>query len=122
LQDAHIAVIGDSYIESPMIQYSDLVTTRLSQLANKPVANLGQSGYGPQQELVVLQRYALSLHPKIVVWAFFEGNDLAEARTYSERAAMIRERNAFDSAWERSFTKGMFDALLSAPECVPHKD
>ncbi len=79
LTSAEIAVIGDSYIESPMIPGSLLATTRLAEIQRKTVANLGQSGYGPQQELAVLKRYALPLHPKSVVWVFYEGNDLRDA-------------------------------------------
>ncbi|MCS6303911.1 MAG: hypothetical protein H8K07_09610 [Nitrospira sp.] len=43
---ADIAVIGDSYVESPMLPGSMLATTRLAELIQKTVANLGQSGYG----------------------------------------------------------------------------
>ena len=80
---ADIAVIGDSYVESPMLPSSMLATTRLAKLMQQTVANLGQSGYGPQQELAVLKRYALPLHPKSVVWVFYEGNDLRDAERYN---------------------------------------
>ena len=39
-------------------------TVMLQQLEQTTVVNLGTSGYGPQQELAVLKRYALSLHPR----------------------------------------------------------
>jgi hypothetical protein len=59
LTRADIAVIGDSYVESPMLPTSMLATTRLAKLIQTTVANLGQSGYGPQQELAVLKRLGI---------------------------------------------------------------
>jgi PAS domain S-box-containing protein len=103
---ADIAVIGDSYVESPMLPSSKLATTRLATLMQQTVANLGQSGYGPQQELAVLKRYALPLHPKSVVWVFYEGNDLRDAERYANKISHLKSNwNAIDSAWDRSFTR-----------------
>ena len=75
LTSADIAVVGDSYVESQMIPSPMLATSRLAGITHPTVANLGQSGYGPQQELAVLKRYALPLRPKYFVWVFYEGND-----------------------------------------------
>jgi hypothetical protein len=119
LEQADIALIGDSYIESPMTPSSDLATRHLETLQNRSVINLGASGYGPQQEFVTLKRYALPLRPRTVVWAFFEGNDLLDAGAYKERVAMMQQRDVLDALWERSFTKRLFATLLTR-ECVPH--
>jgi hypothetical protein len=70
LDRADIVVIGESYIEAPMIRDNALSTTVLAGLQGRKVANLGNSGYGPQQELAVLKRFGLPLRPKVVVWAF----------------------------------------------------
>jgi hypothetical protein len=40
------------------------------------VLNLGVGGFGPLLELAALQEYAAPLKPRVVIWAFFEGNDL----------------------------------------------
>jgi hypothetical protein len=120
--DADVVVIGDSYIESPMTQYSDLVTSQLSALQQRVVVNLGQLGYGPQQELAVLKRYALPLHPKTIIWAFFEGNDLTGARTYAQLTSMVRQRSSFDGFWERSFSKNVISSFVSIRNCVPHAE
>ena len=118
---ADIAVIGDSYVESPMLPSSMLATTRLAKLTQKTVANLGQSGYGPQQELAVLKRYALPLHPKSVVWVFYEGNDLRDARKYDEKVSFLKSnRNAIDSLWDRSFTRNLLSWLTGMIRgCTP---
>lgn len=122
LTSVEIAVIGDSYVESPMMPASQLATAKLSRLMRMPVANLGQSGYGPQQELVVLKRYAFPLHPKTIIWMFYEGNDLLNARDYADMVSLLRSNSdSLDSFWDRAFTKNVLSWLMrSFKECVPN--
>lgn len=121
LAGADIAVIGDSYIESQMMPGAQLVTTRLAELTKQTVANLGQSGYGPQQELAVLKRFANPLHPKTIVWVFYEGNDLLNARGYSDQLEALKATwGRADSFWYRSFTKNSLAWLTrSLQDCIP---
>lgn len=123
LTSADIAVIGDSYVESQMMPGSQLATTLLAELTKLTVANLGQSGYGPQQELVVLKRHALSLRPKTVVWVFYEGNDLLDARGYANKLTDLKATwGRVDSFWYRSFTKNSLAWLTrSLRTCVPNQ-
>ena len=73
---ADIALIGDSFVEASAVSDDETSAVRLEQLTGSAVANLGISGYGTLQELIVLRKYALPLHPRVVAWFFFEGNDL----------------------------------------------
>jgi hypothetical protein len=73
---ADVAVLGDSFIEADETPHERTVTTVLGHLLDRPVANLGRIAYGPQQELGVLKRYAIPLRPRVIVWTFYEGNDL----------------------------------------------
>lgn len=121
LTSTDIAVIGDSYVESQMFPSTLLATTRLAQLTQQTVANLGQSGYGPQQELAVLKRYALPLHPKTVVWVFYEGNDLRDAERYENLVSLLKSNwDAVGAAWDRSFTRNSLSWLASVVRgCSP---
>lgn len=121
LTSAEIAVIGDSYVESPMVPSRMLATTRLADLQHTTVANLGQSGYGPQQELTVLKRYALPLHPKSVVWVFYEGNDLVDANAYPGRVSVLGAMwDSMNSVAERSFTiNSLLWVMRTIQGCVP---
>ena len=121
LTRADIAVIGDSYVESPMLPNSMLATTRLAKIMQQTVANLGQSGYGPQQELAVLKRYALPLHPKSLVWVFYEGNDLRDAERYADRISFLKTNwDAVDTIWNRSFTRNSLTWLTNVIQgCTP---
>ena len=122
LAAADIAVIGDSYVESPYAPTEALMTTVLRRHQGATVANLGISGFGPRQELVTLQRYAIPLGPKIIIWVFFEGNDLGDVHRYDAlRADWSHVRSAAESLWERSFTKNGLLALLRLSHgCQPN--
>jgi hypothetical protein len=48
------------------------------------VQNYGTAGFGPQQERLVLEDYALKHHPRLVVLAFFAGNDIRDAERFEE--------------------------------------
>jgi hypothetical protein len=108
---ADIVVLGDSYIEGYMMPEAFTVTTRLSQLQGKVVANLGHSGYGPQQELAVLKRYGFSLQPKTVIWAFFEGNDFDDLDYYDEEQPR-QTSPLWQTVWYRSFSRNALAQLV----------
>ncbi len=103
LKNADMVVIGDSFVEDLTVPYNELLTTRLAKLQGKTTANLGQATYGPLQELVVLKRYALPLHPKLVIWMFSEDSDVEDVITYHEK--MRNKPTFWKSFWARSFTR-----------------
>lgn len=119
IEQAPVVVIGDSFVEGILVSSDDLLCGRLKNLLHVEVANLGQGGYGPQQELVTLRRYGVGLQPKVILWFFFEGNDLLDVPRYEtflrdwERIA--RER---DSWGQRSFTRNLLFTLagFTAPQ------
>lgn len=82
LRAAPIVAIGDSFVEAGLVASEELVTTRLARTFDVDVANLGQGAYGPQQELIVLRRYGMPLRPSVVLWFFFEGNDLLDVHRF----------------------------------------
>ncbi len=112
LDRAGMIVIGDSFVEAGLVPQHDLFSSQLARSEGLPVANLGQSGYGPQQELIVLKRYGLPLRPKVVLWLFFEGNDLLDVSRYERSvrdwATTVKANHGFVS---RSFTKNSLRLL-----------
>jgi hypothetical protein len=102
LKRADTVVIGDSFVEGLTVRNEELMTSVLAQLRGEVVANLGQSAYGPLEEVVVLKRYGLPLRPRTVVWMFFEGNDLQDVTGY--RQAMRNPPNFWRAFVARSFT------------------
>jgi hypothetical protein len=120
--EASVVVLGDSFVEAGLVPTNDLLTTRLNKLLGTEVANLGQSGYGPQQELIVLRRYGLPLKPRLVLWFFFEGNDLLDMPRYErmlqEQAQALKAQNSFKA---RSFTKNVLDLLATLTSPQPNQ-
>jgi hypothetical protein len=98
LTKANMVVLGDSMVEGMTVPTPQLMTSLLAHLRSETVANLGQVAYGPQQELIVLKRYGLSLGPRTVIWMFFEGNDLTD---------VVHYRNAIENqgSFSRSFLR-----------------
>lgn len=119
LYEADLVVIGDSYMEGYLTSEAKLITTVLSGLQGKSVANLGHSGYGPQQELAVLKRFGLPLKPKTVVWAFFEGNDFIDVQGY-ENETHFSSNRFWQDFWFRSLTRNVAVSMFRppAPTCV----
>jgi hypothetical protein len=118
LDDADVVLIGDSYIEGAYVSDDQTVASSLETRLGRPVANLGVAGYGSLQELIVLRRDAPRYKPEVVVWFFFEGNDLYEDHGYEN--ALLAERPAADAPVDRAegfagkerWTKRSFTAAL----------
>jgi len=106
LQRADIAVIGDSMVEGMTVPTQQLMTTLLAQSRHSAVTNLGQYGYGPRQELAVLRRYALPLHPRTILWVFFEGNDLRDVADYDQ--AQLHPQDFWHRFLQRSFSRVVY--------------
>jgi hypothetical protein len=79
-----VAALGDSFTDAMTIDAADAWTTRLERDSGLAVQNYGTAGFGPQQELRVLTDYALRHHPRVVVLAYFAGNDLFDAEAFEE--------------------------------------
>ena len=121
LERAEIAVIGDSYIEAPMVPGTALMTSVLAELQQRRIANLGVVGYAPQQELAVLKRYAFELRPHVVVWVVVESN-IPGAADYEEMTYnVLNDSRSIHVRWVRSFTRNALVALLRLPRgCTPN--
>jgi len=71
----NVALVGDSFAHGYCVEDSASMAGRISS-AFGSVENLGVTGAGPLWELGVIREYASRLRPRVIVWAFYEGNDL----------------------------------------------
>ena len=108
---ADVVAIGDSFVEAAEMAKSHTVVAELSRRLGGTVVNLGQSGYGPQQELIVLTRYGAPLAPKTVVWFLFGGNDLSDVDAYEWRQQHLEEALAPPPLSTRTFTRNAITAI-----------
>jgi hypothetical protein len=82
-----IVALGDSFTRA-----SGVATPwpqKLAEYTGSDVLNLGDVGFGPQDELKVLQQYGLKKQPQWVIMAYFEGNDLYDAAAYEQANPFI---------------------------------
>ena len=84
METAEVVLIGDSYLEGVIVPQDEIVSSQLARILKQNVLNLGQVGYGPQQEFLSFKRYGLPRKPKVCVWLFFEGNDLFDFMDYRQ--------------------------------------
>jgi len=84
-----LAAVGDSFTNGACV---DTGTDFISQIRSEYPAtlNLGSGGAGPLEELAALEEYAIPLQPHIVLWCFFEGNDLEDLRQESAKPILMR--------------------------------
>ena len=120
-QRADIVFIGDSFTEAATVADTDTFVRRVAQSTGLSVVNLGRGAYGPQQELIVLNRYGLAYEPRYVVWQLFEGNDLSDASAFAEWKKNPRQANT--SLKKRYFDNSLLNNWLAktrSPELVEH--
>lgn len=84
-----IALIGDSFTVGAYVTPSDNISGVLNA-AGYSTINLGVSCSGPLMSLARLKEYAAVLRPPIVMWIYFEGNDLSEFEDEKQSAGMLR--------------------------------
>ena len=106
-----LALIGDSFVHGVCVRAED----QLANLIRREIPNMlnaGVLGAGPLSELAVLREYVSSTKPRIVLWFFYEGNDI-EDLTKEENSPLSRY---LDSSYRQGLAEKQFaiDALLRA--------
>jgi len=54
--------------------------------------NIAVPGYGTSQEYMTLAKYGFDKHPRIVLWAFYEGNDIHDVAAFQEFKMLQSEK------------------------------
>jgi hypothetical protein len=97
---ADVVLIGDSFVEGRYVSDDDVLSRVLEKRLGRPVANLGVAGYGTAQELIALRVDAIPLEPKVVLWFFYEGNDLYNDQEFDK--TMVAPREIRTAQWTAS--------------------
>ena len=79
-----IAALGDSFTDAMTMAAEASWPAQLERRLGVPVQNYGTAGFGPQQELLVLKDFAAAHRPRLVVLAFFAGNDIFDAEAFDD--------------------------------------
>jgi hypothetical protein len=133
IREADIVTIGDSFAEAGNVFEAEGFSRVLGQRLGWRTRNLGRAGYGPPLELIVLRRYGIGCHPKVIVWQIAESNDLEDSFTYKKWVAGGRRPRLLAEnldrgrkrtiAWQQhSPTFRLFQLLLPhAPPSWPYR-
>ncbi|MBI3469050.1 MAG: hypothetical protein HY000_39100, partial [Planctomycetes bacterium] len=107
----------DSYIEGWHVSDGETCSDRLAELTGLTVANLAQSGFGTLQELGMLQRQGPELSSRLVIWFFYEGNDLYNDEDFENAVSFYRthgdhKANRLEPLDWKKFCQASFGANL----------
>ncbi len=75
--ELEIGVVGDSFAQGACVDSESNFVSRIRR-HHPNTLNLGMGGNGPLLALAGIQEYLTDLKPEIVLWFFFEGNDLED--------------------------------------------
>ena len=73
-------LVGDSFTHGSCVQAGEDFASQIRLLTKKSAINVGMSGNGPLIELASLKEYAVHKKPEIVLWIYFERNDLEDLK------------------------------------------
>lgn len=75
---------GDSQTWGTYVEADQTWPKQMEAAVGAPVINMGILGYGPVQYQIITQKYALPLHPHVMLWGFFTGNDFTDSTYYAD--------------------------------------
>jgi lysophospholipase L1-like esterase len=95
-----VAALGDSFTDAMTLRIEDAWPTQLERQTGLAVQNYGTAGFGPQQELLALKEYAARHRPRVVVLAYFAGNDLFDAEAFDDFVQSNGAVRRADQGWQ----------------------
>lgn len=106
--------LGDSFCMGHHMTGDLIWANRLAASTGKRIYNMGVSGTGPMQQVLLLEHflttYPEEFRPKRLLWMIFEGNDLENSYAMKRRETADREH------WYSGIFRGtIVDGLLKTP-------
>ncbi|NJB67560.1 hypothetical protein GGQ74_001200 [Desulfobaculum xiamenense] len=83
-----ILVVGDSFAHGACVPVDQNIAAQLRALGQR-AASIGYGGTGPLTELATLREYAAPLRPGIILWLYYEGNDLTNLKREMQSPQLI---------------------------------
>jgi hypothetical protein len=96
-----VAAVGDSYVHIWCVPLEKHFVT-LIRNRYPATLNLGIEGNGPLTMLATIKEYAEVVRPKVVLWFFYEGNDLVDFETERTAPMLMRYLNG-------GFSQGLYE-------------
>ncbi len=83
-----VAAVGDSHVQGYCVPPEKNFVALIGR-DRPPTLNLGMSGSGPLIALATLKEFLPSLRPPVVLWFFFEGNDIPGDLSVERRSLLL---------------------------------
>jgi len=112
LNEIDAVLIGDSFVQGQCISQDKIISAHLNDLGLRSLA-YANGGAGPLQEYAMYKEYADFKDPKIVLWFFYEGNDIINLKresisqlynnyynNYSFSQDLISKQDQIDRYWK----------------------
>jgi hypothetical protein len=114
-----IVLIGDSFTFCWFVPYDSTWAAGLARRTGRGVYDLGMPDMGPYEYLELLRHFGLVKKPKVVVMAYYGGNDVRDAEKYADYGSARRTMPTPVSGWyttgHRPSARAVFYRLRDAP-------
>jgi hypothetical protein len=107
-----VVVLGDSFAQGACVAPEKNAVALIRKKYFKTL-NLGMGGMAPLTELAAFREYAEPLKPKVVVWFYYEGNDLVEL-AHEKENPILRRYLDLGYRQELRFRQAAIDARLAS--------
>jgi hypothetical protein len=114
-----IVAVGDSYVQGYCVGPDENFVSVIRK-HHPGTLNLGMAGNGPLVMLATIKEYAEIVKPKVVLWFYFEGNDLTDLRNERQNPLLAQYLT------NNEFSQGLFNrqaeidrALAAYLESIP---
>lgn len=119
------ALSGDSYVHGVCVPPDRQLGHLMSR--DHRTVNLGSRGAGPLQSLAILREYGALIQPEVVVWVFYEGNDLYDLRRELQREWLVayladehrQGLSEFDGPLDAEFGRWIDSLMVDRPPTQP---
>jgi hypothetical protein len=97
-----MVLIGDSFTHGACVAPGKDIASHLRK-PGRIVINLGYKGNGPLIKLATIKEYVEPLKPKIILWLYYEGNDLNDLAVEEQSSHLLNylDRNYSQNLYER---------------------
>ena len=86
-------LVGDSFTQGSCVQQNENFASQIRSLTKQSAISVGISGNGPLIELASLKEYGSKKRPRIVLWFYFERNDLEDLKNEKSSSILMKYLN-----------------------------
>jgi hypothetical protein len=86
-------LVGDSFTHGSCVLQHENFASKIIDITKESAVSVGMSGNGPLIELATIKEYATQKKPKIVLWIYFERNDLEDLKKEKTNSLLMKYMN-----------------------------